>query len=73
MSERAKKFMELVWNLRNEEADTEEKLVAGIVKLVAESCEYYHAQISSDKIITVIDKENILKFSDEIKLLNNES
>lgn len=69
MSEKAKQFMEDVWKLRNEGADTEEQLVAGILKLTAEKCEFYHAEISQGNRITVIDRNIILQLSEEIKNL----
>lgn len=69
MTKNAKDFMQEVWKLRNEGADTEEKLVAGILDLAAEKCRFYHAQVEEGKIIYVIDRDTIFKLSEEIKNL----
>lgn len=70
MTQKAKDFMDEVWKLRNEGADTEEKLVAGILKLAAEKCDFYTAEISEGNRIHVIDKNNIINLSEEIKNLS---
>lgn len=70
MSQQAKDFMNDVWRLRNEGADTEEKLVAAILNLVAEKCDFYTAEISEGNRIHVIDKNNIINLSEEIKNLS---
>lgn len=64
MSNRAKEFMNLVWEQRNNQgADTEEKLVASILSLITE---YVKSYVAQNEII-VLDKEDILKLSEEIK------
>lgn len=61
--------MDDVWRLRNEGADTEEKLVAAILDLAAEKCQFYHAEVSEGNRIYVIDRNTIYKLSEDIKNL----
>lgn len=63
MTERAKAFMNAVWEHRNNGADTEEKLVAVILHLVAENIKSYNAQ--NDLI--VLDKNDILDLAGELE------
>jgi hypothetical protein len=60
---RAKDFMSKIWELRNAGADTEEKLVAAILKVVAENTKSYTAQ---DNLI-VLDKNDILELAEELE------
>lgn len=62
MSDRAQEFMNAVWQRRNEGADTEEKLVAAILSLAAETVKYYNAQ--NDMI--VLDKIDLLQLAEEL-------
>jgi len=62
MTERSQAFMSKVWELRNAGADTEEKLVAAILKIVAENTTSYTAQ--NDMI--VLDKNDILELAQEL-------
>ena len=63
MSERANQFMSFVWDQRNHQgADTEEKLVAAILTLAAETVRSYTAQ--NDLI--VLDKDDMLQLAQEI-------
>jgi len=62
MTERSQAFMSKVWELRNAGADTEEKLVAAILKIVAENTKSYTAQ--NDMI--VLDKNDILELAQEL-------
>ena len=55
--------MNAVWNARNAGADTEEKLVAAILKVVAENTKSYTAQ---DNLI-VLDKNDILELAEELE------
>ena len=61
MTERSQNFMSKIWELRNAGADTEEKLVAAILKVVAENTKSYTAQ---DNLI-VLDKNDILELAEE--------
>ena len=63
MTERSQNFMSKIWELRNAGADTEEKLVAAILKVVAENTKSYTAQ---DNLI-VLDKNDILKLAEELE------
>ena len=56
--------MSKIWELRNAGADTEEKLVAAILKVVAENTKSYTAQ---DNLI-VLDKNDILELAEELKM-----
>ena len=66
MSERAKDFMNKVWEVRNADADTEEKLVSEILKLAAEHVKFYHSQNN----LVVLDKEDMISLSNELKQLS---
>ena len=63
MTERSQNFMQRIWELRNDGADTEEKLVAAILKVVAENTKSYTAQ---DNLI-VLDKNDILELAEELE------
>ena len=66
MSERAQQVMEYIWQSRNiGGADTENKLVAAILRIVSENVTYYNAQ--NDLI--VLDKNDMLNLATEIESL----
>ena len=65
MTERAQNFMNAVWERRNNGADTEPKLVAAILSLVAENTKFYNAQEG----LIVLDKGDILELSKELETL----
>ena len=63
MTERAQALMNAVWEARNNQgADTEEKLVSAILKLTAETVQWYNAQ--NDLI--VLDKNDMLQLAEEL-------
>ena len=62
MSERSQAFMNAIWEARNAGADTEEKLVAVILRLAAENVRFYNAQ--NDLI--VLDKNDMLQLAEEL-------
>jgi len=62
MTDRSQEFMNAVWQLRNNGADTEEKLVAAILSLAAENVKSYNAQ--NDMV--VLDKNDMLQLAEEI-------
>jgi len=62
MTERSQNFMNSVWELRNNGADTEEKLVSAILKTAAETVRFYTAQ--NDLI--VLDKNDLLQLAEEL-------
>jgi hypothetical protein len=63
MTERSQAFMNAVWEHRNNGADTEEKLVAVILRLAAENVRSYNAQ--NDLI--VLDKNDMLQLAEELE------
>ena len=63
MTERSQNFMNKIWELRNAGADTEEKLVAAILKVVAENTKSYTAQ--NDLI--VLDQKDLLELAEELE------
>jgi hypothetical protein len=66
MTERAQQVMEYIWQSRNEGgADTENKLVAAIMRIVSENVVSYNAQ--NDSI--VLDRNDLLNLADEIGAL----
>jgi hypothetical protein len=66
MTERSQAFMNAIWEARNAGADTEEKLVAVILRLATENVRAYNAQ--NDLI--VLDKQDMIELSNEIKNLS---
>ena len=66
MSERAQQVMEYIWQSRNNGgADTENKLVAAIMRIISENVVSYNAQ--NDLI--VLDRNDLLNLADEIEAL----
>ena len=63
MTERSQAFMNAIWEARNAGADTEEKLVAVILRLVAENVRAYNAQ--NDLI--VLDRNDLLQLAQELE------
>lgn len=62
MTDRSQQFMSEIWELRNNGADTEEKLVAAILSLTAQKVTSYTAQ--NDLI--VLDKNDLLQLAEEL-------
>ena len=66
MSERAQNVMNAIWDSRNNQgADTENKLVASILRIVSENVTQYSAQ--NDMI--VLDRDDLLSLATEIESL----
>jgi Mn-dependent DtxR family transcriptional regulator len=63
MTERSQQLMQQIWDARNNDADTEEKLVAAILKVAAETVKFYQAQ--NDLI--VLDKNDLLQLAEELE------
>ena len=63
MTERSQALMSAVWEARNAGADTEEKLVAAILKTAAETVRFYQAQND----IIVLDKQDMLQLAQELE------
>ncbi len=65
MTERAKNFMNEVWNIRNSnDCMTEEQLLSAVLKLAAEQVTSYNAQ--NDMV--VLDKNDLLQLAEELRL-----
>jgi hypothetical protein len=66
MTERSENFMKSVWEARNNQgADTEEKLVAAILKVTAETVKFYTAQDGR----IVLDQKDLLELAEELNSL----
>jgi hypothetical protein len=65
MTDRAKEFMNMVWQKRNDGADTEEKLVSAILSLAGQYVKFYNAQNE----MIVLDKNDLINLSHEINNL----
>ncbi len=63
MTERSQAFMNAIWEARNAGADTEEKLVAAILKVAAENIQFYNAQNN----LIVLDKNDMLQLAQELE------
>jgi hypothetical protein len=63
VTERPQALMNKIWELRNSGADTEEKLVAAILRVVAENVKSYTAQNN----LIVLDKNDILELAAELE------
>jgi hypothetical protein len=64
MTERSQGFMNAVWEARNAGADTEEKLVAAILKVAAENIRFFTAQDGR----IVLDKSDMLNLAEELNV-----
>ena len=62
MSERAQQLMNSIWEARNNGADTEEKLVSEILKLLPNIIKNYKAQND----LAVLDTKDLLKLAEEL-------
>jgi hypothetical protein len=63
MNERAKKLMDEIWAARNSGADTEEKLIAAVLRIAAENVQFYTAQNN----LIVLDKNDMLELAKELE------
>ena len=66
MSERSQAFMNAIWEARNAGADTEEKLVSAVLKIAAETVQFFNAQDGR----VVLDKNDLLQLSEELNEFN---
>lgn len=66
MTERAQELMQKIWDARNSGADTEQKLVASIIRLTSEYIRSYTAQND----LLVLDKNNMIELANEVENLN---
>lgn len=55
--------MNKIWEARNAGADTEEKLIAAVLRITADTVQFYNAQ--NDLI--VLDKNDMLQLAQELE------
>jgi hypothetical protein len=67
MTERAQKLMDSIWNERNTWADTEQKLVAAIIRKTMEHVKTMTAAKMNN--LTVLDKGDMMTLSKELENL----
>ena len=67
MSERAQKLMDDIWTERNTWADTEQKLVAAVIRKTMEHVKTMTAAKMNN--LTVLDKGDMMTLSKEIENL----
>lgn len=67
MTDRAQKLMDAIWHERNTWADTEQKLVAAIIRKTTEYVRTMTAQKMDN--LTVLDKGDIMTLSKEVENL----
>ena len=64
MTERARNFMNAIWDCRNNQgADTEEKLVSAILQVAAETVRSYTAQND----LQVLDRDDMIQLAQELQ------
>lgn len=67
MTDRAQKLIDAIWNERNTWADTEQKLVAAIIRKTMEHVKTMTAAKLNN--LTVIDKGDMMTLSKEVENL----
>ena len=67
MTDRAQKLMDAIWQERNTWADTEQKLVAAIIRKTMEHVRTMTAQKMNN--LTVLDKGDMMTLSKEVENL----
>jgi hypothetical protein len=67
MSERAQKLMDEIWQERDTWADTEQKLVAAIIRKTISHVKTMTAQKLNN--LTVLDKDDMMTLSKEVEKL----
>lgn len=68
MTERAQKLMDAIWNERNTWADSEQKLVAAVIRKTMEHVKTMTAAKLNN--LTVIDKGDMMTLSKEVENLS---
>ena len=71
VSDRAQKLIDSIWHERNTWADTEQKLVAAVIRKTMEHVKTMTASKLNN--LTVIDKSDMMALSKEIENLKIES
>lgn len=67
MTDRAQKLMTEIWDERNAWANTEEKLVAAVIRKTLDHCKTFVAQKMNN--MSVIDKNDLIALSNELEQL----
>jgi len=67
MTQRAQQLMDAIWNERNTWADSEQKLVAAVIRKTMEHVKTMTAQKLNN--LTVIDKGDMMTLSKEVENL----
>jgi hypothetical protein len=68
MTDRAQKLMTEIWDERNSWADTEEKLVAAVIRKTLDHCKTFVAQKMGN--MSVVDKTDLIQLSNELESLS---
>ena len=63
MTDRSQELMNKIWDIRNDSADTEEKLIAAVLRITAETVQFYSAQDGR----IVLDKNDMLQLAQELE------
>lgn len=63
LTDRSQDLMNKIWEARNSGADTEEKLIAAVLCITADTVRFYNAQ--NDLI--VLDKNDMLQLAQELE------
>lgn len=64
-TKRAKEFMKIIWDSTTESVDTEEKLVATILRSAADTIRTYTAQNN----LIVLDRNDMIELANEVESL----
>lgn len=67
MTDRAQKLMTEIWEERNSWANTEQKLVAAVIRKTLDHCKTFVAQRMNN--MSVVDKTDLLELSKELENL----
>lgn len=63
MTDRVQELMNKIWEARNSGADTEEKLIAAVLRITAETVQFFNAQDGR----IVLDKNDMLNIAKELE------
>lgn len=63
MTERTQVLMNKIWEARNSGSDTEEKLVASIIRILADNVTMYNAQNN----LVVLDRNDLLSIAEDLE------
>ena len=63
MTDRSQDLMNKIWEARNTGADTEEKLIAAVLRIAAETVQFYNTQDGR----IVLDKTDMFQLAQELE------